>query len=268
MKRLSDVKAFLFDMDGTLVLGDQVIDGANELLRYLEKEDLYYAIVTNNSSNSAAFYADKLTRLGLEVPHERIITSAHATIDWLKHHAPVAKLYVVGTAALEEELRRAGFVLVPPDANEADIVVMGFDTTLTYEKLVAATRFVLRGARLIATNPDLRCPVVEGFIPDCGSITRVIELTTGVKATYLGKPEPEIVKAALRGRNINLEDVAFVGDRLYTDVATARKNGLVSVLVLTGETSADQLPEQTLQPDFVFHSVRQLYDALRIARGR
>lgn len=260
---LQDVQAFLFDMDGTLTMGDHLIEGARELIQYLAETNRYYALVTNNSSKSAFNYAEKLLRAGLRIDTDRITTSSHATIHYLRRQNPEARLFVVGTPTFERDLREAGFKLVPDDSDTVDFVVIGFDTTVTYEKLARATQHVLNGARLVGSNPDLRCPVPGGYIPDCGALTQVVELAAGAKAEFLGKPERGILEAALAGPGIPLERTAFVGDRLYTDILGANRHGLTSILVLSGEAKLEDLVEAQVCPNHVYVSVKELLHDLK-----
>lgn len=263
VKTVGSLRAFLFDMDGTLTLGDALLPGAQELLDYLDRSGRYYALVTNNSSKDAEAFAKNLKRLGLSVESDRIITSTQATIHYLQTYYSGSRVYAVGTPYFVSELAAAGFRIAVDEDEAADVVVMGFDLTATYEKLATASRFVLNGARLVGANPDFRCPVPGGYIPDCGALTKVIELTTGVSPVFLGKPERGILEVALKHVEYPWEKVGFVGDRLYTDIEGAYRHGLTSVLVLSGESSLETLADSEVKPDYVYSTVLELYLELR-----
>lgn len=242
-------------MDGTFYLGDRLLPGAREFLAEMGKGRWDYLFLTNNSSRDALAYAEKMARLGLAVGPEKILTSGEATIRYLQAAFPGARIFLLGTPALEEEFRRAGIFLVE---DAPDLVVLGFDLTLTYRKLERACTFIRRGAGFIATHPDLNCPTEEGFIPDAGAMIAFIKAATGVEPKVIGKPHPEMIAAAAAKTGIPASAMAMIGDRLYTDVAMGREAGVRTILVLTGETTRADLAASPFQPDLVAESLLEV----------
>ncbi|MFN2144616.1 MAG: HAD-IIA family hydrolase, partial [Anaerolineales bacterium] len=216
-EKLRLAKCFLFDMDGTVYLGGRLLPGAAELFAYLDQIGLPYYFLTNNSSRSRADYVAKLEKLGLPTPPEKIFTSGEATAIYLSKQHPGARIYLVGTPSLEAEFDRFGFELTEEDPQ---VVVLGFDTTLTYQKLVRLCDFVRAGLPYIATHPDINCPVEGGFIPDIGAVMALVEASTGRAADVIvGKPHAPIVEAVVEKTGFAAEEIVMVGDRLYTDIA-------------------------------------------------
>lgn len=260
---LSRVRNLLLDMDGTLYLGARVFGATSGFLAGLQHRGLKYLLLTNNSSLDAVGYAAKLARMGLTVPAERIFTSGEATTIYLAQtHGPSLRLFVLGTATFEAEMARAGFTLVDEGA---DCVVVGFDNTLTYDKVRRACREIRRGAAFVASHPDLVCPTEEGPIPDAGSMAAMITSATGVTPTAVGKPSTLMVRTALaRLGGAEPAETAMVGDRLYTDMRMALEGGLTAILVLTGEAQEADLADTPYPPHHVFPSIAQLAAALGI----
>jgi 4-nitrophenyl phosphatase len=259
-QRVNGLAGFILDMDGTLYLGNLLLPGATELLTLLQVRRIPFLYLTNNSSSDATMYAQKLRHLGLPASPEHILTSGAATSAWLRVHFPQARLFVLGTPSLQAEFASAGFQVVE---DTPDLVVLGFDTTLTYTRLAQACTFIRRGVPWIATHPDINCPVPGGFIPDAGAIAAAIVASTGVPPqVVIGKPHPYIFQEALTRLGTPPAVTAMVGDRLYTDIVGARRAGLVAILVLSGETTLADLETATTQPDLIFPSVRELAQAL------
>lgn len=244
-------------MDGTIYLGDQLLPGAMDFLRLLEERNIQYYFLTNNSSKSKTQYVDKLGRLGIETSEEMIFTSGEATAIYIKKQKPGAKLYVVGTPPLEEEMRSHSFQLVEEDP---DYVVLGFDTTLTYEKLWKLCDFVRAGLPYIATHPDFNCPTETGFMPDIGAMIAFVEASTGRRPDQVvGKPNTPIVEAIVEKTGFPVEQLGMIGDRLYTDIALGAA-GLTTVLVLSGETKPEDLASSEFKPDYVMQHLAELLD--------
>jgi len=238
-RALAHCRAFLLDMDGTLYLDERLLPGARELVALLDRRGLSYLFVTNNSSKRADDYRERLGRLGIHVSNERILTSGDATIDYLQRHTSHRSAYVVGTAGLETDFRAAGFTLDPADP---DCVVVGFDTTVTYEKLEIACRHLFAGKPYFATHPDRTCITQRGLIPDIAAIIAACEAVTGRSPDrILGKPSPDMVAAALRRLHAAVDTTAIVGDQLDTDMTMAERSGLTAVLVMSGETTPAKL---------------------------
>ncbi|MFW5714398.1 MAG: HAD-IIA family hydrolase [Brevefilum sp.] len=258
IEHLQNIKCFLMDMDGTIYLGDQLLPGARDWLKTLETHQIPYYFLTNNSSRSRVEYAQKLGELGLEVPEEKIFTSGEATAIYLKNAHPNASLFVVGTPPLREEFARNGFRQTEEDP---DVAVLGFDTTLTYNKLWKLCDLVVAGKPYIATHPDINCPTPEGFKPDIGAVIELVATSTGRRPDVIvGKPYAPIVEALAEKTGFPIDAHCMIGDRLYTDIALGRW-GITTALVLSGETQADDLKGSDFQPDFVVRDIAAM-DAL------
>lgn len=246
---------FVLDMDGTFYLGDQILEGALDFLNKVEKAGKQYLFFTNNSSKAPEDYIRKLANMNCRITPERIMTSGDVTIAYLKANFPGKSVYLLGTPALEESFRAGGIELT---REKADIVVAGFDLALNYEKLERACTEIRNGAVFLATHPDINCPTENGFIPDCGAFCAAISLSTGVQPRYLGKPCAETAEMIESRTGIAREHIAFVGDRLYTDVAVGVQNGAMGLLVLTGETKESDLEHSAIKPDAVFPSLAEI----------
>lgn len=261
--RLCDIQGFLLDMDGTVYLGPHPIPGAAAFIQYLQKTEIPFLFLTNNPSADAVYYRDKLARMGIAVEPSNILTAGAATAAYLRDETPYRKLCVLGTPSFEQELLRAGMEL---DTETPEAVVIAFDKTLTYAKLERACLLLNEGLPYIATNPDRVCPTEYGYIPDCGSIAALIEAATGRTPRFIGKPEPDFARTALHFLGTDAACTAMVGDRLYTDMAMAKRADMAGILVLSGESTAEDVEKTPDPPDFVFPSVRELHQAVCDAR--
>lgn len=250
MRSFDDVKLFLLDMDGTFYLGDRLIDGSLSFIDRVQKTGRDFLFLTNNSSHNAAFYVERLHRMGLDVPRSKILTSGEATCEVISEKYPAKRAYVLGNEYLIEEFHEAG---IPMDDANPEIAVIGFDTTLTYEKMRKICDLVRAGLPYIATHPDFNCPTENGFMPDIGAIIAFIEASTGRRPDLIvGKPNTGIVEAAVRRTHIAPAQMAMVGDRLYTDIETGIRSGMLSVLVMSGETTREMLASSATRPDYTF----------------
>lgn len=264
---LKEIRLFVLDMDGTFYLGDRRLDGALEFIHAVEAAGKKFLFFTNNSSKSPENYIHKLEKMDCHITRDQIVTSGDVTIRYLKEFYGGKTVYLMGTKALEESFKKAGINLVNgrtgTDAEKTpDVVVIGFDTELTYEKLERACTHIRNGAVFLATHLDINCPVEGGFIPDCGAMCAAIALSTGVQPKYLGKPFVETVDMVLDHTGIEKEAVAFVGDRIYTDVATGVNNGARGFLVLTGETKLEDVEKSSVKPDAIFDSLGEMIEFL------
>ena len=247
---ISDVKCFLLDMDGTFYLGGELIEGSLDFIEKVRSTGRNYMFLTNNSSHNASFYVEKLRRMGLETDRSHILTSGEATCEKLKALYPGKRAFVLGNEYLVEEFNEAG---IPVDGENPDLVVVGFDTTLDYDKMRRVCDFIRAGLPYIATHPDFNCPTETGFMPDIGAILAFIEASTGRRPDLVvGKPNPGIVEAVLRRTGLQVGELAMVGDRLYTDIETGLRSGMLSILVMSGETTEAMLAESDTVPDLKF----------------
>lgn len=260
IEKLSNVRGFLLDMDGTFYLGDRLLEGALRFIDLLGEQNKEFLFLTNNSSKDRHQYAEKISHLGLPLADESVLTSGEATALYLKEKHPGADLFLVGTPSLEEEFRQHGFRLVQQGPH---FVVLGFDTTITYQKLWALCDFVRAGVPYIATHPDFNCPTETGFMPDVGAMIAFVKAATGrLPDLVVGKPNRLIVDAAAVKMNLPVSRLAMIGDRLYTDIALGQASGITTVLVLSGETKIEDLQGSPFQPDYTFQNLAGVADWL------
>lgn len=263
---LDKTELFVLDMDGTFYLENDILDGALDFLEAVKRAGKRYIFFTNNSSTSAELYIEKLARMNCNITRDMIMTSGDVMTSYLNTNYPGKKVYLLGTKPLEDSFKAAGINLFNLENSDAlanmdqrpDIVVVGFDKTLTFEKLSNACTYIREGALFLATHLDINCPMKGGFIPDCGAICKAIELSTGKEPRFVGKPFKETVDMVVASTGVPRERIAFVGDRIYTDVATGVKNGAMGVLVLTGETHREDIGKFDFDPDVVFESIKEM----------
>lgn len=248
---IARINLFLFDMDGTLYLGNQLFDFTKELLGAIRAAGKKYLFMTNNSSKSVADYVKKLEMLGIGAVEEDFITSSQATAYYLKQHHWGARLYVCGTNSLKEELRRQGFEITD-DLDKVDCIVMGFDTELTFKKLEDVCKLLFaRDLPYIATNPDYVCPTEYGSVPDCGSVCDMIYNATGKRPLVIGKPTALMPQLAMEQHGFMKEETAVIGDRIYTDIKSGLNAGITGILVMSGETTEEILAASKDKPHLV-----------------
>jgi len=253
---LKDIQCFLLDMDGTFYLDDQLLQGALHFIDTITKLGRRYIFLTNNSSRHRGYYAEKITRLGLAVQESQIFTSGEATALHLNSESPGARVYVVGTEFLQEEFNQHGFTL---DEGNPQLVVLGFDTSLTYAKLWKLCDFVRAGLPYIATHPDLNCPTEGGFMPDIGAMIAFVQTSTGrLPDKVIGKPNRAIIDELAKKIQVPMEQLAMIGDRLYTDIALGETTGITTILVLSGETRRSDLETSPHKPDYIFEHLGEL----------
>lgn len=252
---LKDIQLFVLDMDGTFYLGEQILDGALDFLEVVKNSGKQYIFLTNNSSKSSELYIQKLAKMNCNIFPKQIVTSGDVMIHVLKQEYPDQGVYLLGTESLQESFCKEGILLTNQSPS---VVVVGFDTTLTYEKLEKACTFIRNGVPFLATHLDINCPTETGYIPDCGAICAAITLSTGVEPRYVGKPYIETLNYVLEKTNIPKEQIAFVGDRIYTDVATGVENGSNGFLVLTGEAQLEDVEHSCVKPTLIFESLKEM----------
>lgn len=238
----ANTKYFIFDMDGTFYLGDSMIPGADCFVRSLAAHGLDYRFFTNNSSNSEPVCRAKLEAMGFPVEPGRVVLSSDVAADYLQKNHPGTRVYLLGNDRLTQTLQQASVTLVN---DNPDLILLGFDTTLTYEKINKAANWIAAGLPYYATHPDMNCPVAGGFMPDTGSMIALFEASTGRRPMILGKPERSTVDYLTRLLRCAPEELAFVGDRLETDVLIGAAHGIPSVLVLSGVTSLEDYQAQS-----------------------
>ena len=256
-RRLSAIRCFLLDMDGTFYLGERLIDGSLAFLEALRRTGRDAWFLTNNSSKSAAAYVEKLIRMGVPEPFcHQVMTSGHAAAHYLLAHFPQGRGYLLGNEVLRAELVGMGLAFTE---EAPDYALVAFDTTLDYAKMCKVCDFIRVGKPYIATHPDFNCPTETGFIPDVGAIMAFIEASTGRKAdVILGKPYGGIVQEARMRTGYALAEMAMVGDRLYTDVATGVNHGMTGILVLSGEATMKDVAASDVQPHLIFDKLANM----------
>jgi len=267
---LANIRHVALDLDGTVYLGGRLFKSTKPLLGLLDELGVGYTFLTNNPSRSTAEYLAHLRQVGIEASSGQLYTSTQATIEYLRAHWPgVRRLFVLGTAGLCQDLEAAGLTLLPDDAGACpDAVLVGLDSTLTYARLCRAAWWIKQGKPYFATNPDRVCPTDEPTVlVDCGSITAALKEATGcAPKAVLGKPDPAMLEGIMRRHSLRPENLAMVGDRLYTDMAMARRAGAVGGLVLCGATTAAQAQREQPPPDFIFPTLAEFGGQLRLAR--
>jgi NagD protein len=250
-------RGWLFDLDGTIYLGERLVPGAAELVAALRAEGRRVAFLSNKPLETRADYAEKLTRLGIPAQPDDVINSSLVLARHLRTLDPGAPVYVIGEPPMLAEMRAHGFEV--RDDARVRWVVIAFDRTFSYAKLDTALQAVRGGARLIATNPDRTCPVDGGEIPDCAGMIAAVEAVTDRRVeTIVGKPSPIILEVALAALGVPAADTVIVGDRIETDVAMGKRSGLATILVLSGVTRPDDPRIAALAPDRVVRSVAEL----------
>lgn len=263
---LAQLDCFVLDMDGTINLDYELIDGALEFIEIMQRLGTKFYFFTNNTSKAPDDYVEKLTKLGFSgMTREHIMTAGDVMVHYLKTHAQNPKIYLAGTPMLERQFADAGIALAPPDvdAREIDFVVQAFDTTYNYEKMTAVCRLVAQNVPFLATNIDRVCPMGGGLsIPDCGSMCTMVTHATGKEPKYVGKPFKETVDFILAKTGTKPEKTAMVGDRLYTDIKTAVVGGICGIAVLSGEVTYDEIIASDIHPDYILQSVKDIYHAL------
>lgn len=256
---LEKIKFFVLDMDGTIYLGDRLFDYSKKFLSAISAKNIDHCFFTNNSSKNRQAYIEKLRKMDIHVEPSKVLLSNDVIIKWLRENRLNERAYVVGTSYLLEDFQNAGIEL---DDRNPDYVVLGFDTSLTYEKLALACSFIRRGKSVYGVNSDWNCPTEDGFIPDCGSIAALVAASTGVQCEFFGKPSKHTLKYILEHTGCKPSQLAIVGDRLYTDIKTAEGSDVTSILVLSGETVRADLEGSDIQPDIVVENIAVLADAL------
>lgn len=265
MPDFSSVQAFIIDMDGVLWHGSRAQDGLCYFFNTLRARKIPFLLATNNASQTASQYVDKLSTMGVTVSESEILTSATATAVYLAKHydASLTRVFVIGSEGAKQPLLERGFVLTELYDTRVDLVVCGLDRDLTWDKLATACFAIQAGARLIATNPDTSLPTESGLAPGNGAVLAAIYAATGVKAFVIGKPEPIIYQQALEKLGSDPARTVAIGDRLDTDILGAVRAGIPSLMVLSGVSSRDDLAGLEYQPDWVCQDIIEIADSLQ-----
>jgi NagD protein len=270
-KRLSAIRHVALDMDGTIYSGSTLFDATVPFLSTVRELGIGYTFLTNNPSKSVTDYLAHLRELGLPATQDQLYTSAQATIEFLHEKYPaIRRLFVLGTPSMCQQFESVGFICVADSPRDVpDAVIVGFDTDLTYPRLCRAAWWIKQGKPYFATNPDRVCPTDKAIVlVDCGSICAALEAATGVTPlAVLGKPDPAMIRGILHRHRLLPNQLAMVGDRLYTDIAMARQAGALGVLVLTGETKADGAAKHHPPPDLIVQDLARFGEQLRAARS-
>ncbi len=257
---MKNVKLFLFDMDGTLYLGDDLFPFTVPLLEKIKEKGKKYLFITNNSSKSVDAYVQKLANMGIKADENDFLTSSMATARYLSENHCGKKLYVCGTESLKAELRKNGFA-VTEKREETECIVMGFDTELTFKKLEDVSYMLCtRDIPYIATNPDYVCPTEFGSVPDCGSVCDMIFNATGKRPFVIGKPSPAMIELAMEKENCVPCETAVIGDRIYTDIKSGLNAKAKTVLVMSGETTEEILNASKDKPDLVLKDAGEMIE--------
>ena len=260
--KLKEKTLYLLDMDGTIYNENQIFDGTLEFLEEIKRRGGKYVFITSNSSKSVEDYVQKVQAMGIKAEYENFYTSSQATAMYLKENYPNQVVYCMGTRSLIKELREAGIEVVTEVDERASVVLLGFDTENTSEKIRNTCIMLGRNVAYLATNPDLVCPVSFGYIPDCGSMSIMLKNATGKEPFFIGKPEPIMVNCVLKQLNCKRENAVIVGDRLYTDIKTGENAKIDTICVLSGEASMEDILQGDVKPDYIFKSVKEIYEGL------
>ncbi|UKI40146.1 MAG: HAD-IIA family hydrolase [Alistipes putredinis] len=265
------IRHVALDMDGTIYMGSTLFPFTKGFLKRLNDNGIGYSFLTNNPSKSIGDYLHKLSSMGIEASPQQMYTTALAAIDYIKTHYPEARnLFLLGTPSMIAQFEAAGFRSTADDADDVpDLVVVAFDMTLGYGRLCRAAWWVSQGLPYIATNPDRVCPTDQRVVlVDCGSICKCIEHATGRQPDItLGKPDPNMLSGIMSKHGLRADQIAMVGDRIYTDVAMARNAGALGVLVLSGETTLETAISSSPQPDITALNIEEFGNLLLASRS-
>ncbi len=253
--KIRSKEAFICDMDGVIYHGNKLLKGVPEFVEWLQKEQKKFLFLTNSSERSPRELHQKLKRLGLEVPEDHFYTSALATGSFLKSHSPEGSAYVIGEAGLINAVYDAGLTM---NNISPDYVIVGESSSYTLETVTHAVNLVIKGAKLIGTNPDLTGPIEGGIAPATGALISPIEKATGSKAYFIGKPNPLMMRHALKKLGAKREDTVIIGDRMDTDMVAGIEAEIETVLVLSGVTTLEEMKRYAYKPRHILDGVFQI----------
>lgn len=250
-----NTKYFIVDMDGTFYLDGTIIPGSDEFLRKVRESGRDFYFFTNNSSNNVEVCRAKLAKMGFPVDEKRVIISSHVAIDYLRRNRPGKKIFLLGNEKLTADCEAGGLCLA---GNDADIVLLGFDNTLTYQKIWDTARLLANGAEYFATHPDVNCPTADGFMPDTGSMIELFAASTGRRPTVFGKPMTATVDYITRLLGCAPGELAFIGDRLATDIAIGQNHSIPCALVYTGVTTPELYAKSEIRASVTAENMKEL----------
>lgn len=260
---LGSIEHFIFDLDGTLILGKNPLPYAIKCLNLIKELGKSFTIITNNSSRSIDNYDKFLTHLGFKLTNDQIHTSGKATAAYISSIKEEPSVYLLGTRALVEDFTNFGIVCVDErDVEPVDFVVLAFDLEITYRRIVDASILIQQGVPFIATHADINIPTELGLLPDCGSFIAMLEKATGVSPKVIGKPNLEMIQPILEGKRLNPEHVLVIGDRMYTDIEMGVNAGCKTMLVYTGESNQATVNKYPIRPTVELPNLEALYMAL------
>lgn len=264
---LAQKKLFLFDIDGTIAVGNELYESSDKLLSYIEEIGGKAYYITNNSTKSGKDYVKKFADFfHVKTTEDQFVTSGTMTIRFLKEHFSGQKIFVLGTASFLQELQKNGLTVTEKKESDISCAVAAYDSELTYQKLETICEVLSTfDIPFYATNPDLCCPVHFGFIPDCGAICKMIEYATKKVPVYLGKPAREVVDYCLQVSGFSREETIVIGDRLYTDIACGIHGGVDTCVVYTGEATPEDVASTEFVPTYAFNTIHDFYEAVRNA---
>lgn len=264
IQRLREARGWIFDMDGVLYRGKETLPGVQDIFDALNYRGIPFRLATNNSMASPAMYVQRLAGMGICADPGSILTSALATRQYvLDTLGAAARIHVLGMPALTDQLVSQGdFVVVDPDRETPDAVIVGLDREVTYDKLRKAHRGIQSGAQFIATNGDVTLPTEEGLVPGCGSLIAALVASTGRHPTVIGKPEVHLLEAAVADMNVPRQQCVMVGDRLDTDIAAGHTSGMLTVMVLTGVSTREEVATAPVKPDLIFTNLPAVLETL------
>ena len=255
MENIRNKLGFICDMDGVIYHGNKILDGVTAFIEWMQNNDKKFVFLTNSSERTPQELSMKLERMGLHISADHFYTSAMATAEFLHSQKPGSTAYVIGEAALIKALYDKGIYM--NDVNP-DYVVVGETSAYSFEKVTKAINLVLKGAKLIGTNPDITGPVENGICPATGALIAPIEIATGKKAYFVGKPNPLMLRHGLRKLNCHSQDIAFIGDRMDTDIIAGIESNVDPVLVLSGVTSMEEISNFPYRPRYILDDVGQI----------
>jgi len=260
--KLSEKRLFLLDMDGTIYLSDDVFDGTIDFLKYVKSIGGRYIFLSNNSSRGTDKYIEKLAKMGISTSPDDFLTSTDATIDEIKRNHKDAIIYLVGTESLKSQLRNAGLLVRDSLSEDINMLLLGYDTELTYEKLENACILLGRGVYYMATHPDMVCPTWYGSAPDCGSVIEMLKTAAGKEPHIIGKPKPDMARLAMEKFKCTKDETCLIGDRVYTDIACGVNAGIDTILVLSGEGTVSDTEKYSVYPTYIKDNIRAVLDSI------